>query len=73
MDEKEQVGKPKIIIQLWIDDENGVQFNAYYDGDMIDREQAGELSTFEGIIIHQVFVFLNTIEGIHKVFGYQKE
>ena len=73
MNKNEQVGDPKIIIQLWLDNKDGVKFNAHYDASMIDREQAKELSVFESVIIHQVFLFLNTIEGLHNAFGYQED
>ncbi len=68
-----QFNDAAVVIHLRFNNEDGLQFEAGYHSELIDRGKAGTLSIFEQIIIQRILGFANDLETISTIFGYQKK
>lgn len=71
MTDKEQPNDPSVVIQIYIDNQDGLQFGAYYHKDIIDRGKDDELTLLEKIVLERVISTVNFLESTNEIFGHQ--
>ena len=72
METENQSEGPQIVMQIWVDIEDGIKFTAYYDKDLIDHGSREELTILESVVLERIMSMGNFMESMHKIFGYEE-